>query len=123
MNELTDKQERAIIALLNQPTITAAADAADIGLRTLHTWLAEPAFSDAYRTARREATQQAIARLQQVSSDAVQVLADIMNDTSAPKTVRVSAASKVLDTAIKSVELDDLAARIAALEATQGAKQ
>ena len=116
MNELTDKQERAIIALLNQPTITAAADAADIGLRTLHTWLAEPAFSDAYRIARREATQQAIARLQQVSSEAVGVLSNIMNDASASKTVRVSAATKVLELAIKSVELDDLAARIAALE-------
>lgn len=119
MHELTDKQERAIIALLNQPTITAAADAADIGLRTLHTWLTEPAFSDAYRTARREATQQAIARLQQVSSEAVGVLSDIMNDTSAPKTVRVSAATKVLELAISSTDIDELLARVTALEDTR----
>lgn len=123
MAELTDKQEKALAALLNQPTISAAADVLGIGLRTLHTWLTEPAFSEAYRVARREATSQAIARLQQASSEAVTVLTGIMLDQAAPKTVRVTAASKVIDTAIKSVEIDDLAARIAVLEAAQEAKR
>ena len=123
MNELTDKQEKALAALLNQPTISAAADTIGIGLRTLHTWLAEPAFNEAYRIARREATNQAIARLQQSSSEAVTTLVDIAKDASAPKSVRITAAAKIIDVAIKSVEIDDLAARIAVLEAAQEAKR
>ena len=82
-------------------------------------WLKEPQFSETYRNARRDATSQAIARLQQNSSDAVTVLVDIMKDATAPKTIRVTAASKVLDIAIKSVEIDELAARLDALEAAQ----
>ena len=123
MIELSDKQEKALAALLSQPTISAAADALGIGLRTLHTWLTEPAFSEAYRIARREATSQAIARLQQASSEAVTTLVDIAKDASAPKTVRVTAAAKIIDVAIKSVEIDDLAVRIGALEAAQEAKR
>ena len=113
---LTPKQEKAVAALLSEPSVTSAAQKAGIGLRTLHTWLAEPAFADAYRTARREAVRQAIARLQQVSSEAVTVLETVMNDGDEKGATRVSAARTVLETAIKAVELEDLAARLDALE-------
>lgn len=114
--ELTERQDRAIAALLSEPTIKAAAEKARVGERTLHTWLLEPAFDGAYRKARREAVRQAIARLQQTSSDAVQVLISIMNDTTKHPSSRIAAASKVLDLAIRAIEIDDLEARIAALE-------
>ncbi len=52
---LTPVQERAIIALLNEQTITGAAAAAEVGQRTLYRWLRQPEFSRAYREARREA--------------------------------------------------------------------
>ena len=38
-SSLEPRQERAIIALLNEPTIAKAADAAGVGERTLHRWL------------------------------------------------------------------------------------
>ena len=119
MNEITAKQEKAITALLTEISVVAAADKCGISLRTMFLWLKEPQFSETYRNARRDATSQAIARLQQNSSDAVTVLVDIMKDATAPKTIRVTAASKVLDIAIKSVEIDELAARLDALEAAQ----
>jgi len=87
MRELTHKQDKAISALLSEPTIGAAAAKIGIGESTLHTWLADSDFSEAYRAARREATQQAIARLQQQSSAAAGVLVDLMNDTSKPGSI------------------------------------
>ena len=120
--KLTAKQERAITALLSHPTIEAAGEALGVNPATLHRWLQEPAFEAAYRAARREAVGQAIARLQQVSTAAVTVLVRVMASEKTPPSTRVAAAKTVLDTAIRAVELDDLQARIAALEARMGDK-
>lgn len=116
-DSLTTKQHRAIVALLAEPTIKAAADAAGIGERTLHTWLGEPAFELAYRTARRQAVRQAVARLQQASASAAATLASIAENRAERGHVRVQAAKAVLELAIRAVELEDLDARVAALEA------
>ncbi len=118
--KLTPKQEKAVSALLTQPTIEAAAAAVGVNAATVHRWLAEAAFSAAYRAARREAVGQAIARLQQVSGGAVAVLAQVAADKQAPASSRVAAASKLLDLAIKAVELEDIQARIQALEEAYG---
>lgn len=56
---ITPKQEKAIIALLQEPTIPKAAQAAGVGVRSVHRWLTEPEFSRAYRRARRDAFSQA----------------------------------------------------------------
>ena len=114
---LTPQQQKACLALLTEPTIAAAAAKAGVGERTLYRWLARDDFVEAYREARRKALGQAVARLQQLSSGAVAVLAQVAADKTAPASARVAAASKILDTAIKAVELEDLEQRIAALEA------
>ena len=116
VDTLTARQEKAIAALLSEPTVEKAAVKVGVGLRTLHTWLHDPAFADAYRAARREAVGQAIARLQQVSAHAVTVLVNVMTNTSTPPATRVAAAKSVLEMAVKAVELEDLAARLDALE-------
>src|ERR671932_1069491 len=114
---LTPKQELLIAALLSSPTIQDAAKTAGVSETSAHRWLrTDEGFTAAYLKARREAVGQAIARLQQLSSGAVAVLAQVASDKQAPASARVAAASKILDTAIKAVELEDLEARIAALE-------
>ena len=119
-DHLTPKQQKALAALLSEPTIEKAAAKVGVGERTLHTWLHEPAFAAAYRAARREAVSQAVARLQQVSTHAVTVLVNVMANTSTPPATRVAAAKTVLEMAIKAVELEDLAARLDALEQRMG---
>ena len=52
---ITARQEKAITALLNEPTIAKAAEASGVGERTLYRWLAEPAFSRVFRRTHREA--------------------------------------------------------------------
>ena len=77
---LTGKQERALLALLSERTVEEAATVARVGTRTLFTWLRNPDFCDAYHEARARAVSQAISRLQQVSSQAVDTLENVMGD-------------------------------------------
>ena len=79
-------------------------------------WLKLPEFQAAYRQARREAFGQAVARLQQGTSAAATTLLKIMIDPSAPASVRVRAADSVFDHAAKAIEIEDIEARVAALE-------
>ena len=120
--KLHGKQAAAIAALLAQRTIAEAAHQVGIGERTLLRWLQEDrAFQGTYRTARRHVVQHAVAQVQQATSTAVATLEAIMQDATASASARVSAAKAVLETALKGVELEDLEARIVALEAAQKA--
>ncbi len=116
IDDLTAKQHKAIAALLTVPTIKEAAEVVGIGERTIHTWLTEQAFDAAYRTARRKAVQQATARLQQLATEAVDVLRSIMTNPAASDRARVAAAAKILDLAYRAIELEDLESRLKALE-------
>lgn len=113
---LTPKQEQAIVALLNEPTISRAAQTLNMAERTLYRWMDDPAFSRAYRSARREAFAQAISLTQRYAPAAVHTLAKVMGDPTATHAARVSAASSILRFSRESIELDDLAGRIDALE-------
>jgi hypothetical protein len=114
--KLSGKQEQALIALLTEATVEAAAAKAGMNARTLFRWLNDPPFVAAYRAARRQAVQRATGRLQQAASDAVTTLQDVMTDAAAPAPARVSAAKSVLELAVKAVEIEDLTACIEALE-------
>lgn len=114
---LSAAQHRALAALLHENTIARAAEAAEVGERTLHRWLREdPSFVAAYRAARREAFGQAVGLTQRFASTAIGTLVRVMTDGSAPHTARVSAAVALLRFAREGIELDDIAARLDALE-------
>jgi len=115
--KLSRKQETLISALLLAPTLADAAHTTGIGEVTAWRWLKEPTFQGAYREARRAVVTQAIAQVQRATGEAVETLRSVMQDKDAPASAKVSAAKAILDTAIKAVELEDLEARIAALEA------
>ncbi|MCC5823392.1 MAG: hypothetical protein LAT64_02550 [Phycisphaerales bacterium] len=115
--ELTRPQEAAILALLSEPSIAAAAEKAQVSERTLHRWLKEePHFLAEYRRARREAFAQAIGLTQRSATAAVGTLLRVMHDTKATWSSRVAAATQVLKFARESIELDDLAVRVEQLE-------
>jgi hypothetical protein len=75
-----------------------------------------PEFTKAYLEARRAAHGQSIARLQQATSAAVTTLLKVMVDPAAPASTKVRAADSVLDHSAKSIELEDVEARVAELE-------
>ena len=115
--KLSAKQEKLIAALLTSATVHTAATAAGVSEPTAYRWMRDDAaFDTAYRTARRQAVQQAVARLQKLSGYAVTTLASIAMDKNAPTSSRVTAASKLLDLALRAVELEEIEARLSALE-------
>lgn len=113
---LDPKQERAIMALLVEPTIRQAAKSCEVGETTLYRWLQEEEFVKAYRSARKQALAQTISRLQQATTRAVDTLQDIMGDKEAPPSSRVTAAKTVLEMSFKAFELEDLAEKVEELE-------
>jgi transposase-like protein len=120
------KMEEAVAALLTQRNIEEAAKAAGIGANTLLRWLKVPEFQAAYREARRAAFGQAIARLQQGTSAAATTLLRMMIELGTPPSVRVRAAEAIFNHAAKAIEIDDIDARVTALEtaaASQGQQQ
>ena len=119
LGQLTTRQERAIAALMTEQTILRASEAAGVNERTLHKWLNEPLFSAEYRRVRREAFRQAVSLCQRLASSAVATLAKIMADTKAPYSAKVSAAQALLKFGREGIELEDLEARLSALELSQ----
>lgn len=116
-SNITSKQEKAIIALLSEPTMADAANAAGISEVTLWRWLQDDSFRALYLQARRAAVQRAIARMQSATSEAVETLRAVMKDESAKGSERVSAAKAIIDFAYKGIDLEDFAARLSAIEA------
>lgn len=117
------KKEEAIVALLTQRNVEEAARVAEIGTQTLYRWMKDPQFDAAYREGRRAAVSQTYARLQQASSAAASTLVRLMVDADAPASTRVRAANSILDHSRHAIEIDDIEARVAALEqAAQVAK-
>lgn len=114
--KISGRQERAIAALIASPTIREAADSLGLNEVTLYRWMREAEFQAAYRQARREVVAQAVARLQEACSTAVSTLIDVMGDGEASSSSRVTAARSVLELAFRAVEIEDLEARVTALE-------
>ena len=123
LSTLTPKQERAVIALLEQPTIEDAAKSVNVGKTTLWRWLQDEEFHAAYMKARRETVKHSIARLQKHTSEAADTLHEIMTNKSANDFARVGAAKAILDYSIKAVEIEDLAQRVEELEAVMASQK
>jgi hypothetical protein len=113
---LSAAQHRAVLALLERPTVAKAANSAGVHRATLYKWLKEPDFQAVYREARREALRLTTARLQQISGEAVEALREIVGDRSQQGATRVGAARCILDYAAKMTEIEDFGERLARLE-------
>jgi transposase-like protein len=114
--KLGAKQEAAVLAMLTSRSVEDAARVAGVAPRTLYRWLKEKDFDVAYREARRMAFSQAISRLQQMSGAAVSVLGKVLVDPNTPASTKVRAVDSVLNHAAKAMELEDIEARVSALE-------
>jgi hypothetical protein len=116
--ELTRRQEAAITALLQHGVVSRAAIASHVPESTLWRWMQQKDFAAAYRVARRTITERSVGLLQQASMMAAATLVNILQDANTPASVRMTAATRVLEFAFRGEELLDLEERIAALEET-----
>jgi hypothetical protein len=117
---ITPRQEKAIAALLSEPTFGRAALAAGVGQRTLRRWMQQPEFKRALLQARRDAFGQAMGLLQRVAPMAVGTLMKVMADPSTPPHAKVAAAVAVVKLGMDVIELEDLTERIEILERQPG---
>ena len=113
------KKEEAIAALLTQRNIEEAARSIGVAPNTLLKWLKQPEFETAYRNARKAAYRQAVARLQQGTSAAATTLLKTLLDPGTPASVKVRAAEAIFNHAAKAIEIEDIDARLTALELAQ----
>jgi len=104
------------VALLEQPTIEKAAEAAGVHPTTLRRWLRQAEFQDALRQARREKYSQAMGLLHLGTAAAVAHLLKIMRDPNQPGSTQVRAIDCVLNRVAKAIEIEDILARLTALE-------
>ena len=118
------KKEEAVAALLTHRNLEEAARAIGVVPNTLLRWQKEPEFEAAYRKARRLAFSHTIARLQQGSSAAATTLMKLMVDPATPASTRARCAEAIINFSSKAIELEDIEARVAALEqATEASKK
>ena len=114
---LTPRQRRALVALLEQPTLERAARAARVAPSTLRAWRrGHPAFRAELRLLEDELFRESLSRLQRGVSRAVECL-ERLTGRHAPPAVQVAAAARILEHALRSRDLVTFEERLAAIEA------
>lgn len=118
MNSNEAKKEKAIEALLREPNTAQAAKAAGISEATMHRYLKEPAFREAYKRTRAQLLDNTVTVLMAVSLEAVKTLQAIMSDKESPVPCRLGAARSLLEWSFKSREMLEYEERLRVLEET-----
>ena len=111
---LDPQWDLAITALMAQPTIVRAAEVAGISERTLRRWLANPPFRRAYREECRRVLATATSRLVGLLGPATEALGRAL--TCGVPAVEARAALDVFKLVADGVRVEDLGARLDALE-------
>lgn len=118
MNSNEAKREKAIEALLREPNTAQAAKAAGISEATIHRYLKEPAFREAYQRTRAQLLDNTVTVLMAVSLEAVKTLQAIMSDKGSPVPCRLGAARSLLEWSFKGREMLEYEERLRVLEET-----
>jgi transposase-like protein len=122
---LTPRQEAAIVALLSQKTVKAAAKKAGVPEPTLWDWLREPKFKARYSLLKRCLSEQALSEiadeLRANGKEAVKALKRNLNVRGHPG-VQVRAAIAILDKLIVWQEAKELRADLAEMKALLSAE-
>lgn len=117
---LTPEQTRFVEAIAEGQSVADAAKAADRSPRTGRRWKVEPAVAAAIRDRLTEAMAQARAVLAAGASRAARALVSMAGGESPAESARVSACRAVTEGATKLIEIEELQARLADLEARLG---
>jgi hypothetical protein len=114
--ELTGKQAGVLALLVGGATIEGAAKAQDVRPATVHDWLKKPEFRGAYNDALSDVISHASGQLKAACSVAVATLREVCADCDAPSAPRVSAARAIIELSQRTIEQEEVIARIEALE-------
>lgn len=113
---MTPKQQKALLALLTNPTKEKAAAAAGITSKTLRGYLADPEFQAEYRKAFAGMVEDATRQAQQAIAPALSTLREVVVDSGESSQFRISAARSILEYSLKLTEQNDILAKLQELE-------
>lgn len=113
---MTPGKERALQALLTQPTKTAAAEAANISPRTLRTYLADSEFQAAYRAALSGLIDDAATQAKRALSPALSTLQEIVEDSEQPASARIQASRSLLEYGLRLTEINDILRKLEGID-------
>lgn len=114
---MTPKKQRALLALLANPTKEKAAAAAGITSKTLRAYLADPEFQVEYKKAFAGLVEDATRQAQQAIAPALSTLREVVEDSGEGTQFRISAARSILEYSLKLTEQNDIITKLQELEA------
>lgn len=117
---MTPKKQKALLALLSQPTKEKAAAAAGITSKTLRVYLADPDFQAEYKRAFSGLVEDATRQAQQSLAPALSTLREVVEDSGEDPKFRISAARSLLEYSLKLTEQNDIVAKLQELETAIG---
>ena len=110
-------QHEALAVLLARGTSTsAAARELEIGQATAYRWSRRADVMARVRELQAETTGAAVASLKGKIRNAVEILSSLADDEQVPPSVRCSAAGRILDSGLKSLEVAEILERLQRLE-------
>ena len=109
---MTPRQQRALQALLTQPTKAEAARAAGVDPATLRRYLQDSEFVAAYKEAVRGMVEDATRQAQQALNPALSTLREIATDSEAGQMARISASRSLLEYGLRLTEINDIIAEL-----------
>ena len=112
--ELTARQQRLLVELVQNPDIQSAARASDVGRTTAYRWLDQPAFSGELNRQRNATMKEALSSVKSQTTRAAQELIGLL-DTDDER-LRWRICSDILRNAIKVRELEEIERRLDRLE-------
>jgi hypothetical protein len=120
--ELTPAQLKAVAAIVSSRSVRDAAKHCKTPERTLHRWLALDHFKAAIASEESGLIDYSMRTTLLLQEKAITTIEAILDDQTAPASIRLRAALGVLDMSVKLRELRDLEIRLVALEAALLAK-
>jgi hypothetical protein len=112
-------RKRAVVALLSERSIGAAADRCGVNEKTLRRWMTDDeAFKAELTEARRALFQAGMNRVQALAAEAVETLAALMAPDVSPA-VRLGAARMVAEIALQQHDAEVIVQRLEQIEALQ----
>lgn len=110
------RDDLVLLALLSNPTITAASKACGVSETQIRVRLRDPAFIERYEAERNEMLQQCVAFTNSIVSEAIAKMREIMHDPAASPQTQLNAADAIVRNCLKLTEETTLLKDVAELK-------
>jgi len=112
---LTNRQEKAIILLLQNKNLDEVAKTLRVSRSTIYKWFERQDFKEKFAEVRQQVFNESLEELKTLTKEAIATLKDILKNGT-KETSRVTASKTVLELALRLKEVEELEKRVEELE-------